>query len=222
MPAIDGNVPGTAKEITTGQANRVWHVDAAVPYVLKHYGDAGRSANEAAALTVLGVHQAPAPRLLATGRHADTAWTAHAALHADPIPADRFLDEVAAPLEVVHRIPGTHFGRLAGAQRHLTWAAYLRDRRAAYTAAAPDLASVAAAVVREIDSLDVAVEPRLLELAVFGDQLSDLSRLAVRLRMPEPTDTLVLARRPGPGRCTGASWPAARSGSTSYGPSPLW
>ncbi|QIB47462.1 hypothetical protein G3H79_34655 [Streptomyces aureoverticillatus] len=36
------------------------------------------------------------------------------------------------------------------------------------------------------------------ELAVFSDPLSDLSRLAVRLRMPEPADTLVLAPRPGP------------------------
>ncbi|MFG2210508.1 phosphotransferase [Streptomyces sp. NPDC048638] len=128
---------------------------------------------------------------------------------------DRFLDKVAEPLEAVHQIPGTHFGRLAGAPQHPTWAAFLHDRLAAYAAAAPDLAPVAATLSREIDALDVDVPPRLLhhdlqaghllggrlldwELAVFGDPLSDLSRLAVRLRMAAPEDTLVLAPRPGP------------------------
>jgi aminoglycoside phosphotransferase (APT) family kinase protein len=36
------------------------------------------------------------------------------------------------------------------------------------------------------------------ELAAFGDPLSDLARLAVRLRLPEPTPVLQLAHRPEP------------------------
>ncbi len=61
---IDGRIPAGARELTTGQANRVWYVDDPVPYVLKHYGDPARAANEAAALTLLAQHHAPAPRLL--------------------------------------------------------------------------------------------------------------------------------------------------------------
>lgn len=34
MTAITGQVPDGAREITTGQANRVWYVDGTVPYVL--------------------------------------------------------------------------------------------------------------------------------------------------------------------------------------------
>ncbi|TLQ39406.1 hypothetical protein FEF34_39190 [Streptomyces marianii] len=61
---IDGRVPDGATEITTGQANRVWYIGGREPYVLKHYRDPARAANEAAALTLLTHHRAPGPRLL--------------------------------------------------------------------------------------------------------------------------------------------------------------
>lgn len=61
---IDGRVPDGAAEITTGQANRVWYVGGREPYILKHYSDPARAANEAAALALLTHHQAPSPRLL--------------------------------------------------------------------------------------------------------------------------------------------------------------
>ncbi|MFE7940578.1 phosphotransferase [Streptomyces griseoincarnatus] len=73
MAVIDGQVPDGAREITTGQANRVWHIDGLVPYVLKHYGDPARAANEAAALALLAQHQAPAPKLLAADPQATPA-----------------------------------------------------------------------------------------------------------------------------------------------------
>ncbi|MEU2086647.1 phosphotransferase, partial [Streptomyces albus] len=80
MTAITGQVPDGAREITTGQANRVWYVDGTVPYVLKHYRTPGRAANEAAALTLLARHQAPAPTLLAADPDARPAWTAQSAV----------------------------------------------------------------------------------------------------------------------------------------------
>ncbi|MET8183937.1 phosphotransferase, partial [Streptomyces sp. NPDC005336] len=80
MTAINGRVPDDAREITTGQANRVWYVDGPVPYVLKHYGDPARAANEAAALTLLARHRAPSPRLLEADSGASPAWTAQSAV----------------------------------------------------------------------------------------------------------------------------------------------
>ncbi|MGY1528039.1 phosphotransferase family protein [Streptomyces sp. MN3] len=89
-----------------------------------------------------------------------------------------------------------------------------------YTAAAPDLAPAAAAHRRELDATDADTEPKLLhldlqpghlvrptsgkpllldwELAAFGDPLSDLARLAVRLDLPDPTGVLHLVHRPDP------------------------
>ncbi|MEU3279181.1 phosphotransferase, partial [Streptomyces antibioticus] len=147
-------------------------------------------------------------------------WTAQSAVHAEPVPADRLLHELAVPLASVHRIPGPHVGRLAGARRHRTWRDYLHNRLDTYTAAAPDLAPAAAALRRELDATDTDTEPRLLhhdlqpghlvrlpsgrtllldwELAAFGDPLSDLARLAVRLDLPDPTDVLHLAHQPDP------------------------
>lgn len=218
MAAIDGRVPAGAQELTTGQANRVWYVDGPVPYVLKHYGDPGRAANEAAALTLLTQHGAPAPELLAADPEATQAWTAQTAVHAEPVPAGQFLDELAGPLAAVHRIPGTHAGRLARARRHGTWRDYLNDRLDTYTAAAPDLAPTAAAVRHDLAATNLELEPRLLhhdlqpghlvrpfngnpvlldwELAAFGDPLSDLARCAVRLDLADPTDMVHLAYRP--------------------------
>lgn len=219
MPAVDGHVPAGAPEITTGQANRVWYVGGAAPYVLKHYGDAARAANEATALALLCQHGAPAPTLLGADPNADPPWTAQAAAHGEPVPAEDLLDELAEPLAAVHRIPGTHAGRLAGARRHRSWSTYLRERLTAYATAAPDLAPVAEALRNELDALALDdVEPRLLhqdlqvghlirlprrlllvdwELAAFGDPLSDPARLSVRLRHPDPTDAAALVRRPG-------------------------
>lgn len=220
MTAIDGRVPNGAREITTGQANRVWYVDGPVPYVLKHYGDPARAANEAAALTLLARHQAPAPGLLGTDSAARPAWTAQSAVHAEPVPSSQLLQTLAIPLTAVHRIPGPHAGRLAGARRHRTWRDYLHNRLDTYAAAAPDLADTAALLRRELDAMDEDTEPRLLhhdlqpghllrprsgrsllldwELAAFGDPLSDLARLAVRLVLPDPADALHLARQPAP------------------------
>ncbi|MBV9026704.1 MAG: phosphotransferase [Streptomycetaceae bacterium] len=140
MARIDGRVPSGAIEITTGQANRVWYIAGAVPYVLKHYRDPARAANEAAALALLTRHNGPSPRLLAADTEGQPAWTAQSAVQAEPVPADRLLDELADPLATIHAIPGAHFGRLAGATRHPTWRAYLHDRLNLYAHAAPELA----------------------------------------------------------------------------------
>ncbi|MEU2086760.1 phosphoenolpyruvate carboxylase, partial [Streptomyces albus] len=130
------------------------------------------------------------------------------------------LRRLSGLLPAVHRIPGPHAGRLAGAPRHRTWREYLHDRLDTYTAAAPDLAANAAALRRRLDTTDVDTEPTLLhhdlqpghlvraagrtllldwELAAFGDPLSDLARLAVRLDLPDPTDVLHLDHGPAPG-----------------------
>ncbi|MGC5264057.1 phosphotransferase family protein [Streptomyces cyaneofuscatus] len=218
--AADGQVPDGAHELSTGQTNRVWYVGGIAPYVLKHYGDAARAANEAAALTLLARHGAPAPTLLSADPRADPPWTAQAAIHGEPVPVQDLLDELAEPLAAVHRIPGQHAGRLAGARRHRSWPDYLHDRLTAYAKAAPDLAPVAAALRIELDALALdGVEPRLLhhdlqpshlvraprrllldwELAAFGDPLSDPARLAVRLRLPDPAIAAALVHRSGPG-----------------------
>jgi aminoglycoside phosphotransferase (APT) family kinase protein len=140
------------------------------------------------------------------------AWTAQSAVQAEPVPVEQFLDELAGPLTAVHAIGGTHFGRLAGATRHHTWRDYLHDRLNLYTATAPDLATAAATVRRDLDRVHLDIEPRLLhhdlqpghlvrtpeglrllldwELAAFGDPLSDLARLAVRLRLLSPQPVL--------------------------------
>ncbi|WP_200259840.1 phosphotransferase [Streptomyces sp. HSG2] len=220
MAAINGRIPDGAREITTGQANRVWHINDPVPYVLKHYSDPARAANEAAALALLAQHQAPAPKLLGADPGARPAWTAQSAVHAEPVTTGRLLHELAIPLAAAHRIPGTYAGRLAGARRHRTWRDYLHNRLDTYTAAAPDLTPAAAALRRELDATDTDTEPRLLhhdlqpghlvrlpsgrtllldwELAAFGDPLSDLARLAVRLDLPDPMDVLHLAHQPDP------------------------
>ncbi|MCI0385088.1 phosphotransferase [Streptomyces sp. CNQ085] len=67
--AADGRAPPTAREITTGRADRAWLVDVPTPYVLKYYGASARAVNEAAVLHLLATHSIPAPRLL----EADTA-----------------------------------------------------------------------------------------------------------------------------------------------------
>ncbi|WP_093545905.1 phosphotransferase [Streptomyces althioticus] len=148
---------------------------------------------------------------------ATPAWTAQSAVHAEPVTAGQFLHRLAAPLAVVHRIPGPHAGRLAGAPRHRTWRDYLHNRLDTYAAAAPDFAP---AHRRELDATDRDTEPKLLhhdlqpghlvrptsgkpllldwELAAFGDPLSDLARLAVRLDLPDPTGVLHLVHRPDP------------------------
>ncbi|MFD3756719.1 phosphotransferase family protein [Streptomyces sp. NPDC058622] len=135
--------------------------------------------------------------------------------HAEPVPADQLLDALAEPLSAIHRIPGSHAGRLAGARRHNTWRDYLHDRLDAYTATAPDLARAALGLRHELDTITVNIEPRLLhhdlqvghlvcvsggllidwELAAFGDPLSDLARLAVRLGLPDPVELLSLAQQ---------------------------
>lgn len=216
----DGRIPHGAREITTGQANRVWYIDGPKPYVLKHYSDPARAANEAAALTLLNRYQAPAPRLLGADPEARPAWTAQTAVHAEPVPASQLLKALAEPLTTIHRIPGPHVGRLAGARHHHRWRDYLHDRLDAYAAAAPALARTAAALHHELDALDDNIQQRLLhhdlqpghlirshtgkpllldwELAAFGDPLSDLARLAVRLGLPDPADTLHLAHQSGP------------------------
>ncbi|WP_030542356.1 phosphotransferase family protein [Streptomyces albus] len=207
MPIIDGRVPPTAHEITTGQANRVWLVDAPTPYVLKHYGTAARATNEAATLRLLAAHGSPAPRLLRAGTGGDPPWTAQRFVTAESVPAGRLLAELAIPLNTVHRIPGDHAGRVAGALHYPTWPAYLHSRLEAYETAAPHLASEARSLRNEINNTALDVQPRLLhhdlqpghlirqhtgqlvlvdwELAAFGDPLSDLARLAVRLRLDD-------------------------------------
>ncbi|MFK0142644.1 phosphotransferase family protein [Streptomyces murinus] len=208
MARTDGHVPDGATEITTGQANRLWYIGGREPYVLKHYSDPARAANEAAALTLLTDHHSPVPRLLDADMEGRPAWTAQSAVQAQPVPADQFLDDLADPLAAVHAIGGTHFGRLAGATRHPTWRAYLHDRLNLYTATAPDFAAAAAALRRDLDRVNLDIKPRLLhhdlqpghlvrttdglrllldwELAVFGGPMSDRARLAVRLRLPSP------------------------------------
>ncbi|GAA1940115.1 phosphotransferase family protein [Kitasatospora viridis] len=208
MARIDGRVPRGAIEITTGQANRVWYITDEVPYVLKHYQDPARAANEAAALALITHHHGPGPRLLAAAPEGRPAWTAQSAVQAEPVPVDRFLKELADPLATVHAIPGTHFGRLAGATRHPTWQAYLTDRLNLYARTAPELVNAVNSVRRELDRVNPNTAPRLLhhdlqpghlvstpqghgllldwELAAFGDPLSDLARLAVRLHLTSP------------------------------------
>ncbi|WP_327225153.1 aminoglycoside phosphotransferase family protein [Streptomyces platensis] len=221
MDGIDGRVPPGAREITTGQANRVWSVEGPTPYILKHYGDPSRAANEAAALRLLARHRAPAPQLLAASSGSSAPpWTAQAALHAKPVHLDRFLAHLAEPLAAIHRITGTHFGRLAGARQHHSWTGYLHDRLGTYAAAAPVLRAAARRLHQEVDASADAIQPVLLhhdlqpghllrepagprllidwELAIFGDYLSDLARLAVRLDLDDPTPVLALASRPGP------------------------
>ncbi|MEW2438621.1 aminoglycoside phosphotransferase family protein [Streptomyces caniferus] len=220
VDGIDGRVPPAAREITTGQANRVWSVDGPTPYILKHYGDPSRAANEAAALRLLARYRAPAPQLLAASSGSSTPpWTAQAALHAKPVHLDRFLTDLAEPLAAIHRIPGTHFGRLAGARQHHSWTDYLHDRLRTYATAAPALRAVARRLHQEVDASDNAIQPALLhhdlqpvhllrepagsrmlidwELAIFGDYRSDLARLAVRLGLHDPTPVLALASQPG-------------------------
>lgn len=219
MHDIDGRVPLSAREITTGQANRVWSVEGPTPYILKHYGDPSRAANEATALRLLTRHRAPAPQLLAASSGSSAPpWTAQAALHAKPVHLDRFLADLAEPLAAIHRIPGTHFGRLAGARQNHSWTDYLHDRLRIYAAAAPALRAVARRLHQEVDVSDKAVQPMLLhhdlqpghllrepagsrllidwELAIFGDHRSDLGRLAVRLDLDDPTPVLALVSRP--------------------------
>ncbi|WP_187412973.1 phosphotransferase family protein [Streptomyces sp. WAC01526] len=213
-------MPPDARDITTGQANRVWSVDASTPYILKRYGDPARAANEAAALRLLATHSIPGPRLLAAGSRGRQAWTAQTTVHAEPVPADRFLDEIAEPLTAVHRISGTHIGRLAGAVRHHRWANYLHDRLHLYATAAPDLARAAQQLRRRVDAVELANPPVLLhhdlqpghllreargprclidwELAVFGDERSDLGRLAVRLDLEDPTPVLAIGNQLDP------------------------
>ncbi|GAB2739860.1 phosphotransferase [Kitasatospora kifunensis] len=96
MTGIDGQIPSDAREITTGQANRVWLVSHPLPYVLKHYGDPSRAANEAAALQLLAAHSIPAPRLMAVAPGDSPGWTAQTVVHPEPVPAERLLDELAA------------------------------------------------------------------------------------------------------------------------------
>ncbi|WP_413252090.1 phosphotransferase family protein [Streptomyces caniferus] len=220
MNGIDGGVPPDAPEISTGQANRVWSVTAPTPYVLKHYGDPSRAANEAAALGLLADHGVPGPRLLAANTDTTPPWTAQTLIRADPTPADRFLDELAEPLAAAHRIPGTHFGRLAGARRHRSWADYLHVRLTAYAVAAPALRTTARRLHQEVEASQHPIQPVLLhhdlqpghlfreasgtrrlidwELAAFGDEQSDLGRLAVRLGLDDPTPVLALVDRPDP------------------------
>ncbi|WP_329128014.1 aminoglycoside phosphotransferase family protein [Streptomyces caniferus] len=215
MDGIDGRVPPSAREITTGQTNRVWSVEGPTPYILKHYGDPSRAANEAAALRLLAGHRAPAPQLLAASSGSSTPpWTAQAALHAKPVHLDRLLADLAEPLAAIHRIPGTHFGRLAGARQNHSWTDYLHDRLRVYAAAAPALPAVAGRLHHEVDASDNAIQPVLLhhdlqpghllcgpagsrllidwELAIFGDHRSELARLAVRLDLDDPTPVLPL------------------------------
>lgn len=219
MDGIDGRIPPSAREITTGQANRVWSVEGPTPYILKHYGDPSRAANEAAALRLLTSHRAPCPQLLAASSGSSTPpWTAQAVLHAKPVPINRFLVDLAEPLAAIHRIPGTHFGRLAGARQHHSWTDYLHDRLRTYAAAAPAVRAVARLLHQEVDASDNAIQPVLLhhdlqpghllrepagsrllidwELAIFGDHRSDLARLAVRLDVDDPTPVLALVSRP--------------------------
>ncbi|MFI8769219.1 phosphotransferase [Streptomyces sp. NPDC053792] len=136
------------------------------------------------------------------------------------MPAGQLLDELAGPLAAVHRITGPHAGRLAGAWQYRTWHYYLHGRLDTYTTAAPDLAPAAAALRRQLDTTDLDIELRLLhhdlqpghlvrpavggallldwELAAFGDPLSDLARLAVRLDLTNPTHVLQVAHQPAP------------------------
>ncbi|PJJ03750.1 aminoglycoside phosphotransferase (APT) family kinase protein [Streptomyces sp. 2333.5] len=222
MDDIDGRVPPGAREITTGQANRVWSVDGPTPYILKHYGDPGRAANETAVLRLLTRHRAPAPQLLAASSGSSTPpWTAQTALHGKPVPVDWFLADLAEPLAAIHRIPGSHFGRLAGAWQHRSWTDYLHDRLNTYATAAPALRATARLLHQEVAASMIAgIQPVLLhhdlqpghllrvpagsrqlidwELAIFGDAHSDLGRLAVRLDLDDPTPVLALAQRPDP------------------------
>jgi len=215
MTTIDGHVPPGASEITTGQANRVWRIDdSAVPYVLKHYGDPARAANEAAALQLLAAHRIPAPRLLAIDTGPRPGWTAQSTVHPEPVPTEHLLDELAEPLAAIHQITGPHAGRLAGAPYSPSWSHYLHQRLTAYATAAPHLAAEAMTLHDQLDATNLDIQPRLLhhdlqpghlvsqpdgtrllldwELAAFGDPLSDLARLAVRLHLEDPTPVVAL------------------------------
>ncbi|AVV45405.1 hypothetical protein C6376_32645 [Streptomyces sp. P3] len=112
---------------------RVWHIGGTSRTSSSTNSDPARAANEAAALALLTHHRVPSSRLLHADIEMQPAWTAQNVVQAEPVPADRFLDELAGPLAAVHAIPGTHFGRLAGATRHHTWRDYLHDRLNLYT-----------------------------------------------------------------------------------------
>ncbi|MEE1810806.1 hypothetical protein [Streptomyces sp. BE133] len=133
--------------------------------------------------------------------------------------SDRLL-ELAGPLAAIHRITGPHTGRLAGARQYRTWHCYLRGRLNTYTTAAPDLAPAVAVLRLRLGTTDLDIEPRLLhhdlqpghlvrpaasgsllldwELAAFGEPLSALARLAVRLDLTDPVNVLQVAHRPTP------------------------
>ncbi len=221
MDGIDGRVPLNARDITTGQANRVWSVGGPTPYILKHYGDPSRAANEAAALRLMATHHAPAPQLLAASSGSSTPpWTAQTALHAKPVPVDRLLADLAEPLAAIHRIPGTHFGRLVSARQYRRWTDYLHNRLHTYATAAPALRATVRLLHQEVEAGENTIQPVLLhhdlqpghllrepvgsrllidwELAIFGDLRSDLARLAVRLDLDDPTPVLALASQPDP------------------------
>lgn len=215
---MDGRVPPTAREITTGQTNRVWHVASPTPYVLKHYGDGARAANEAAALGLLADRDMAAPRLIAFNAESTVPWTAQSYIRADPVPTEQLLPAFGEALTAVHRIPGPHAGRIAGSTTYPSWPAYLRDRLSHYAAAAPHLASIAMELENEVEQEGACldIQPRFLhhdlqpghllrhlpgrdvlidwELAAFGDPLSDFARLAVRLRMDDPTPAFRISR----------------------------
>ncbi|MCZ1014691.1 phosphotransferase [Streptomyces albulus] len=128
--------------------------------------------------------------------------------------------ELAEPLTAIHRITGTHIGRLAGARQHRSWTDYLHDRLHMYARAAPALRTTARILRQEVEAVESSTQPVLLhhdlqsghllrepagsrllidwELAVFGDEQSDLGRLAVRLDLDDPTPVLAIASRSDP------------------------
>lgn len=204
-------IPPGAVEITTGQANRVWRIDAPTPYILKHYRDPARAANEAAALDLLAANNIDAPRLLASGLHTHPAWTAQSIVRGFTQPPEQFPDNAALPLTAIHAIRGPHAGRLAGAPTYPTWRGYLLARVGAYGAACPELGAHIAESRIRLAVLPADIPLRLLhhdlqpahllvhtrgailidwELAVFGDPLSDAARAAVRLRLQDPRELL--------------------------------
>ncbi|UQA92483.1 phosphotransferase family protein [Streptomyces halobius] len=219
MNGIDGRLPPEARDITTGQANRVWSVDGPTPYILKHYDDPARAANEAAALRLLATHRAPAPQLLAASQGNTPPWTAQNAIYAKLCPQISSWRSLPNPwLPSTASLAPTSAASLApddtatGPTTPTTNCTCTR-RPPRPCSPRPDCStrkSMSGGAVQPV-LLHHDLQPghllrkpdgsRLLidwELAIFGDEKSDLGRLAVRLGLDDPTPVLALANRPGP------------------------
>jgi aminoglycoside phosphotransferase (APT) family kinase protein len=134
----------------------------------------------------------------------------------------RFLDLLAPALRALATVVGDQFGRLAGTAVSASWPGYLRDRVLLYSGIVetdPELVTAvesAGRLAEDVAAADLRTAPLLLhhdlavrhllitpagagvlvdwENAVYGDPLSDIARLAVRLDLIDDSRITALAR----------------------------